>query len=248
MRFASRAAGDRRHRPTSPPLVPRPAAARPPLPPTRLPLARRSPGVYPGAAPTPRVREFAADPPVEERVGDALRERDATVAVAESCTGGLIGSLLTDVPGASDYFDRSIVTYAYDAKRQELAVPREALDAEGAVSAPVAEAMAAAVRDTADATFGLATTGVAGPGGGTPDTPVGTVYVAVAYAAPWGTEASYARSERHEFDGDRLAVKERAARTALATLLSAAEAVDDGDSDAADSDPDADGDGAGAEG
>ncbi|MFC6726434.1 CinA family protein, partial [Halobium palmae] len=77
------------------------------------------------------------DPPIEARVGDALNDASATVAVAESCTGGLVGSYLTDVPGSSDYFDRSLVTYSYDAKRSQLAVPREHLDAEGAVSEPV---------------------------------------------------------------------------------------------------------------
>lgn len=170
------------------------------------------------------MREFASDPPVEERVGEALRETDATVAVAESCTGGLIGSLLTDVPGSSDYLDRSLVTYSYDAKRDVLAVDREALDDHGAVSEPVARQMAKAARDTADATWGLATTGVAGPGGGTAETPVGTVFVGVAHAGEWGTGDSWTAVERYEFDGDRLAVKEQIARRALADLLAA---VDD---------------------
>jgi nicotinamide-nucleotide amidase len=169
------------------------------------------------------MRQFASDPPVEERVGDRLREADATVAVAESCTGGLIGTLLTDVPGASDYFDRSLVTYAYDAKRELLAVPREDLDEHGAVSEPVARAMARGARDTADATWGVATTGVAGPGGGTEETPVGTAFVGVAYAAPWGTGESTTTVERYEFDGDRLAVRERVARRALADLADAVE-------------------------
>lgn len=170
------------------------------------------------------MREFAADPPIEERVGDTLRAADATVAVAESCTGGLVGSLLTDVPGSSDYFDRSIVTYSYDAKLTELAVSREELDEYGAVSAPVAESMAAGVRDVAGATFGLATTGIAGPEGGTDEDPVGTVYVGVAYAAPWGTGASFTRSSRHVFGGDRREIKEQIARCALERL---AEAVDE---------------------
>jgi nicotinamide-nucleotide amidase len=167
------------------------------------------------------MREYASDPPVEERVGDALRDADATLAVAESCTGGLVGSLLTDVPGSSDYLDRSLVTYSYDAKRDVLAVDREALDDHGAVSAPVARQMAKAARDTADATWGLATTGVAGPTGGTEETPVGTVFVGLAYAADWGTGDSWSRVERYEFDGDRLAVKEQIARRALADLLAA---------------------------
>lgn len=161
------------------------------------------------------------DAPIEKRVGEALSESDATVAVAESCTGGLIGSLLTDVPGSSDYFDRSLVTYSYDAKRDLLAVAREELDAAGAVSEPVARQMARGVRDTADVTWGVATTGVAGPSGGTPDTPVGTAYVAVAYAAPWGSDDSTSSVERYEFEGDRATVKRRIAEQALADLLGA---------------------------
>ncbi|WP_225333750.1 CinA family protein [Halomicrobium urmianum] len=161
--------------------------------------------------------------PVEERVGVALREADDTLAVAESCTGGLIGSLVTDVPGSSDYFDRSVVTYSYDAKRDLLAVAREALDDHGAVSEPVARQMARGVRDTADATWGVATTGIAGPTGGTEETPVGTAYVAVAHAAPWGSGDSRTAVQRYEFDGDRTTVKERIARQALSDLLDAVE-------------------------
>ncbi len=157
--------------------------------------------------------------PIEERIGDALREANATVAVAESCTGGLVGSLLTDIPGSSDYFDRSVVTYSYDAKLTELAVSRESLDDHGAVSAPVAEQMAAGVRDTAGTTFGLSTTGIAGPDGGTAENPVGTVFVGRAYAADWGTGGSYTEVSRHVLDGDRKAVKEGIARTALELLL-----------------------------
>ncbi|WP_284012510.1 CinA family protein [Halobaculum litoreum] len=167
------------------------------------------------------MREFAAEPPVEARVGDALRDAGETVATAESCTGGLIGSLLTDVAGSSDYFDRSVVTYSYDAKLEELAVPREHLDAEGAVSAPVARAMARGVRDTAAVDWGVATTGIAGPGGGTDEKPVGTVYVGVAYAGEWGTGDSGATVERYEFDGSRTQIKERIARRALSDLLAA---------------------------
>lgn len=161
-----------------------------------------------------------SDDPIEERVGRALREADATVAVAESCTGGLICSMLTDVPGSSDYLDRGFVTYAYDAKRESLGVSREALDAHGAVSEPVARQMARAARDVSDVTWGLSTTGVAGPSGGSEETPVGTVYVGVAYAGPWGTESSYATVNRHEFDGSRTEIKEKIARRALADLLS----------------------------
>ncbi|WP_255150815.1 CinA family protein [Halorarius halobius] len=169
------------------------------------------------------MREFAADPPAEEQVGDALRETDATVATAESCTGGLIGSLLTDVPGSSDYFDRALCTYSYDAKMELVGVDRETLDSEGAVSAPVARQMAAGARDTAGTTWGVATTGIAGPSGGTPEKPVGTVFVGVAYRGEWGTGETTTTVERYEFDGTRLEIKERIARQALSDLLSAVE-------------------------
>jgi nicotinamide-nucleotide amidase len=161
---------------------------------------------------------------VERRVGDRLRETNATVGVAESLTGGLVGSLLTDVPGSSDYFDRGVVAYSNDAKLEELGVTRESLDAEGAVSAPVAREMARGIRDHAGTTWGVSTTGIAGPTGGTDEKPVGLVYVGVAYAGPWGTETSAVTAERYVFDGDRLAVKEASARRALADLLDAIEA------------------------
>jgi nicotinamide-nucleotide amidase len=168
---------------------------------------------------------------VEARVGDALRERGHTVAVAESLTGGLVGSRLTDVPGSSDYFDRAVVTYSNDAKLEELAVSREALDAHGAVSAPVAREMAQGVRDTAGTTWGVSTTGIAGPGGGTDEKPVGLVFVGVAYAAPWGTEESFARVERYVFDGDRHEVKEASVTRALEDLLAATDEVADVDAE-----------------
>jgi nicotinamide-nucleotide amidase len=173
------------------------------------------------------MEETTDDSLVEARVGDALRETDATVATAESCTGGLVGARITEVPGASDYFEQGIVAYAYGAKEQRLGVNREVLDEHGAVSAPVARQMARGVRDTADATWGVATTGVAGPTGGTPETPVGTVYVAVAYAAPWGSQDSFASATRHEFDGDRTAVREQTVDAALDALLTDVASLDD---------------------
>jgi nicotinamide-nucleotide amidase len=162
--------------------------------------------------------------PIEKRVGERLREREETLAVAESCTGGLVGSRLTDVPGSSAYFDRSLVTYANDAKQELLGVSREALDAHGAVSGPVAREMARGVRDTAGTTWGVATTGIAGPTGGTDEKPVGTVYLGVAYAGPWGTESSTTSVERYEFDGSRTERKSQFAEQALSDLLAAIEA------------------------
>ena len=163
------------------------------------------------------------DAPIEERVGDALRDAGATVAVAESCTGGLVGSLLTDVPGSSDYVDRGFVVYSYDAKLESLGVSREALDGHGAVSEPVAREMARGARDAAGTTWGVATTGIAGPGGGSAEKPVGTVFVGVAFAGEWGSGDSYATVSRHEFDGSRTEIKERIARCALEELLAEVE-------------------------
>lgn len=154
----------------------------------------------------------------EARVGDVLSDREERVALAESLTGGLVGSRVTDVPGSSEYFDRATVAYSNDAKVDALGVRRETLDAHGAVSAEAAEAMARGARDGAGAEWGVSTTGIAGPDGGTPEKPVGLVYVGVAYAAPWGTGASFARAERHLFDGDRRAVKAASADAALSLL------------------------------
>ncbi|ELZ18566.1 damage inducible protein CinA [Haloterrigena salina JCM 13891] len=159
-------------------------------------------------------------------IADALRDREETLAVAESCTGGLIGAAITAVPGASDYFDSGLTTYAYDAKRRHLGVSREALDEHGAVSEPVAREMTRGVRDVADVTWGIATTGVAGPTGGTEENPVGTVYIGVSYAGPWGSESSFASVSRYVFDGDRADVRAKTVDRALEDLLEALETRD----------------------
>ncbi|MFC7072046.1 CinA family protein [Halovenus rubra] len=155
--------------------------------------------------------------------GDHLRTNDETLALAESCTGGLLASTVTDVPGSSDYFDRSTVTYSNDAKQELLGVSRESLDSHGAVSSPVAIEMAQGIRDTAGTTWGVSTTGIAGPGGGTEEKPVGTVYIGVAYGGPWGSESSGARARRYEFEGDRGDCKSQFVAQALADLLWAIE-------------------------
>lgn len=113
-------------------------------------------------------------------VGKLLRERGATLAVAESCTGGLIASRITDVAGASDYFMTGVVAYANETKQRLLGVNESTLREHGAVSEACAREMAQGVRKLSGTTYGLATTGIAGPGGGTPEKPVGLVYVAVA--------------------------------------------------------------------
>jgi nicotinamide-nucleotide amidase len=179
-----------------------------------------------------RPRDAGSEPrdePPEVILGELLADRGETLATAESLTGGLVGSTVTDVPGSSAYFDRGYVTYAYDAKREELGVARETLDEHGAVSGPVAREMAAGARDHADTTWGVSTTGIAGPGGGTAEKPVGLVYVGVAYAAPWGTGESFVRSVRAEFPGDRDAVKRASVERALAELVRAVRGLDDPD-------------------
>ena len=115
-----------------------------------------------------------------ERVVSALITQQATVAVAESCTGGLIGKMLTDVPGASAVFEAGFITYSNDAKMRWLGVPQTTLDAHGAVSRETVIAMAQGVRDATGATLGVATSGIAGPGGGSIEKPVGSIHIALA--------------------------------------------------------------------
>jgi nicotinamide-nucleotide amidase len=137
-----------------------------------------------------------------------LAERALTIGVAESCTGGLIMSRLTDVPGSSRYVERGVVTYSNAAKTEWLGVPDEMIKAHGAVSEPVATAMAEGIRSRARVAIGVGVTGIAGPGGGTEEKPVGTV--AIAAIAPSG---SHVRTYR--FVGGREMVKFQASQAAL---------------------------------
>jgi nicotinamide-nucleotide amidase len=146
--------------------------------------------------------------PLEQVVGDLLVARGWRIAVAESCTGGLVTSRLTDIPGSSRYVDRSVVTYSNASKTELLGVPAALLEEHGAVSEPVAQAMAHGVRTSARVDVGVGVTGVAGPGGGSEEKPVGTVCVAVSTA-----EHSRARSVR--FIGEREQVKFQASQAAL---------------------------------
>jgi nicotinamide-nucleotide amidase len=145
---------------------------------------------------------------LEAVVGDLLLERGLRIGVAESCTGGLIASRLTDVPGSSRYVDQAVVVYANEAKTELLRVPADLLGEHGAVSEPVAVAMAEGIRARAHAGVGVGVTGIAGPSGGTPDKPVGTVVVAVV------TEADR-RVRTHRFFGDREQVKFQGSQAAL---------------------------------
>ncbi len=117
---------------------------------------------------------------LEKLVGDLLRERGWTLSVAESCTGGLICDRITDVPGSSAYFMGGMVTYSNESKAKHLGVRMDEIKKYGAVSSHVAKRMAQGVRRTFHTTFGLSTTGVAGPTGGTKRSPVGRVFIAAA--------------------------------------------------------------------
>ncbi|QQR79442.1 MAG: competence/damage-inducible protein A [Deltaproteobacteria bacterium] len=119
-------------------------------------------------------------------VGRVLTERGESLSVAESCTGGLLASLITDVPGSSKYFKEGVVTYSNESKQDLLAVPSEVLKNHGAVSAETAIAMAEGLRKRAGTTYALSMTGIAGPDGGSPDKPVGTVHIAL--SSPSGTQ------------------------------------------------------------
>lgn len=150
--------------------------------------------------------------PLEGVIVEELTARHATLAIAESCTGGFVAHRITNVPGASAVLLAGYVTYANAAKVAALGVDPQLIDAYGAVSAEVAEAMANGARAAAGATFALATTGIAGPGGGTKEKPVGTVFVALA------EEGQATRVELHRFPTDRATFKDLTSQAALDLL------------------------------
>ena len=149
---------------------------------------------------------------IEEKVAKLLKDSGLTLSVAESCSGGLIAKRITDIPGASTYFLLGLVTYANSAKMRLLGVPAEVLETCGAVSAETAWAMAVGVRQLATSDIAVATTGIAGPDGGTPTKPVGTVYVALA-------AADGCKVYPFRFSGDREAVRESTAESAMDLLF-----------------------------
>lgn len=149
--------------------------------------------------------------PIAEIVLELCRRRGLTLATAESCTGGMVAARLTDVPGASDVFRGAVVAYADGVKEGGLGVPHHLVDRHGAVSAEVAQAMAAGARERLAADVAVAVTGVAGPAGGSPEKPVGLVFVHA--SGPDGEEA-----RRSELPGDRAMVRGRATAAALHLL------------------------------
>jgi nicotinamide-nucleotide amidase len=148
-----------------------------------------------------------------ERVGRALESRKRMMATAESCTGGWVAEAVTMVPGSSAWFDRGFVTYTNVSKREMLGVRAETLDRYGAVSEEVVREMVAGALRASHAQVALAVSGVAGPSGGTPDKPVGTVCFA------WGLEGGPVRAETVRLAGDREAVRRQSVLRALGVLL-----------------------------
>lgn len=156
-----------------------------------------------------RLRDLAG------RLGEALAARGWMLGCAESCTGGLLASVLTDAPGASSWFTGAVVAYANAVKRDVLGVSQDTLDSKGAVSREAVLAMARGARGVMRVDVAVAISGVAGPSGGTPQKPVGTVWIA--WEGPDGVAV-----KRFQFDGDRLAVKRQAALEAMAGVLAMA--------------------------
>ncbi|MBW8011879.1 MAG: CinA family protein [Chloroflexi bacterium] len=148
----------------------------------------------------------------EAVIGSKLRKKGLRLAVAESCTGGLIGHRITNVPGSSTYYMGSVTAYAYDAKVRLLGVSWKTLETYGAVSEETVSEMALGVRRALASDLGLSVSGIAGPGGGTPEKPVGYVCLGLSSA-----QDSFTRT--YHFEGDRSAVKEQSAEAALQFLL-----------------------------
>jgi nicotinamide-nucleotide amidase len=151
------------------------------------------------------------DATLSKSIGDLLRQRNETIGTGESCTGGYLSHLITSVPGSSDYYLGSVIPYAYQLKTDLLGISDEMLHTHGAVSEEVVTAMAEGVRNKLGVTWALATSGIAGPGGATPQKPVGTIWIAC--AGPQGTKARLLTVNR-----ERLTNIEAASLSALILL------------------------------
>ena len=151
------------------------------------------------------------------KLGDALHAQQRMLATAESCTGGWVAKVLTDIPGSSSWFDRGFVTYTNQAKQDMLGVPAMTLEKYGAVSEQTVQAMARGGLHHSQADFSLAISGIAGPGGATADKPVGLV--CFAWAEKRAAAAPRVWSAHHIFNGDRDAVRRQAVATALQEML-----------------------------
>lgn len=150
----------------------------------------------------------------EEAVGQTLRDRGLTLAVVESCTGGLLSNMITDVPGSSDYFIGGVIAYSNEVKKKVIGVRPDTLLKFGAVSLQAAQEMAAGARNKLKSDIGVSITGIAGPGGGTPKKPVGAVFIAVSIK-------NRLTVRKFLFKGNRKSIKKQSAQSALAMLARA---------------------------
>lgn len=146
---------------------------------------------------------------------EELKKRSMKIASVESCTAGLISKIITNAPGASEVFDLGIITYSNEMKTKMVGVPQEILSEHGAVSPETAEAMAVGIRKVSGADIGVSTTGIAGPGGGTPEKPVGLVYTAI--AAPDGVHLTKLMIDNE--DADREYIRQTAAKTVIRSVI-----------------------------
>lgn len=154
-----------------------------------------------------------------DHLGHALKQAGYSVATAESCTGGWLGEVLTSIPGSSLWYERGFITYSNMAKREMLGVKTDLLTRYGAVSEPTARAMAEGALAHSHADLAVAITGIAGPGGGTPDKPVGMVCFA------WAVRKAPTRSGTERFSGDREAIRRQAVKTALLGLQTSLDTI-----------------------
>ncbi|MBI4228882.1 MAG: nicotinamide-nucleotide amidohydrolase family protein, partial [Deltaproteobacteria bacterium] len=146
---------------------------------------------------------------LEQVVGELLKQKGFTLAVAESCTGGLLAHRITNIPGSSEYFERGVVSYSNESKEEILGVPRELIETKGAVSAEVVQSMAEGVRKLANTDLGVGISGIAGPTGGSSEKPVGTVFIGISCK----NRGTFSR--RYQFRGTREEIKIITSETAL---------------------------------
>ncbi len=150
-----------------------------------------------------------------KEIGLLLQKQGSTIVTAESCTGGGLSYALTRIPGSSGWFDRAYVTYSNRAKTQMLEIPHSLIEQHGAVSQEVVNEMAKNALRLSQATWSIAITGIAGPEGGTPEYPVGSVWIA------WMNQTNIQKSELYHFKGDRSDIREQSINTALSVLQAA---------------------------
>jgi len=165
------------------------------------------------STPIPADCDDAALHHLAEQVGERLRANRQMVCTAESCTGGWIAKMITDIPGCSDWFDCGLAAYSYEAKQALLGVRPETLTQFGAVSRETVLEMVSGALITSGASLAVAVTGIAGPTGGTPEKPVGLIWVG------WKRRGRYPKAESFHFDGDREAVRRQTVAVALQGLL-----------------------------